>query len=131
MITQHSINIRVRYSETDSMGFVHHSNYLNYFEMGRTELLREQGGNYRKVEAMGLFLVVAKLNVRFRKPAKYDDLLTLHTEITRVTPARLEHAYRLMRGEELLTEADSLIACVDQNGELQRIPEDLVQLTAD
>jgi acyl-CoA thioester hydrolase len=113
------------------MGFVHHSNYLNYFEMGRTELLREQGGNYRKVEAMGLFLVVAKLNVRFRKPAKYDDLLTLHTEITRVTPARLEHAYRLMRGEELLTEADSLIACVDQNGELQRIPEDLVQLTAD
>ena len=128
--TKHSIEIRVRYSETDAMGYAHHSNYLNYFEMGRTELFRQQGGSYRRMEELKLYFVVAKINVQFRKPARYDDVLTLHTEISRATPARLEHSYRLMRGDELLTEADSLIACVDAKGELQRIPDDLIEQTS-
>jgi acyl-CoA thioester hydrolase len=130
MIRKHSIQIRVRYNETDAMGFLHHSNYLCYFEVGRTELFREQGGNYRRMEEQGLFFVVAKLEVRYRRPARYDDLLTLETEISRITPAKLEHAYRILRGDELLTEASSVIACVNSTGEVQRIPEDLVGLTS-
>lgn len=128
-MNQHTTQIRVRYSETDAMGFLHHSNYLTYFEIGRTELFRAQGGSYRRMEQLGFFFVVVKVEVRFRKPAKYDDLLTLETAIARTTPARLEHSYRLMRGTELLTEGASTIACIDGNGQVQRIPEDLVELT--
>lgn len=131
MITKHSTEIRVRYNETDAMGFLHHSNYLCYFEVGRTELFRAQGGSYRRMEELKLYFVVARIDVRYRRPARYDDLLTLHTEIARVTPAKLEHAYRLYRGEELLAEANSVIACVNEAGEVQRIPEDLVGLTSD
>jgi len=129
MINQHATEIRVRYNETDAMGFLHHSNYLCYFEVGRTELFRAQGGNYRRMEELGLYFVVARISVRYRRPARYDDLLTLHTQIARVTPAKLEHSYRLMRGDEVLAEADSVIACVNGKGEVQRIPEDLVNLT--
>ncbi len=130
MINQHATEIRVRYNETDAMGFLHHSNYLCYFEVGRTELFRAQGGNYRRMEELGLYFVVARISVRYRRPARYDDLLTLHTQIARVTPAKLEHLYRLMRGDEVLAEADSVIACVNGMGEVQRIPEDLVGLTS-
>ena len=129
MITAHSIQIRVRYSETDAMGFLHHSNYLSYFEIGRTELFRAQGGNYRRMEELGLYFVVARIEVRYRRPARYDDLLTLETAISRVTPAKLQHHYRLLRDDELLTEADSVLACVNGKGEVQRIPDDLVGLT--
>ncbi len=129
MIRQHTIEIRVRYSETDAMGFLHHSNYLSYFEVGRTELFRAQGGNYRRMEELGLFFVVAKLEVKYRRPARYDDILSLKTEISRVSPAKLEHHYCLMRESEVLAEADTVIACVNRAGDVQRIPEDLVGLT--
>lgn len=130
MITQHTTELRVRYNETDAMGFLHHSNYLCYFEVGRTELFRAQGGSYRRMEELGLYFVVAKIEVRYRRPARYDDLLTLETSIARVTPAKLEHAYRLMRGYEVVAQANSVIACVNGKGEVQRIPEDLVGLTS-
>lgn len=131
MITKHSTEIRVRYNETDAMGFLHHSNYLCYFEVGRTELFRAQGGSYRRMEELKLYFVVARIEVRYRRPARYDDLLTLHTEIARVTPAKLEHKYSIFRSEELLAEANSVIACVNAAGEVQRIPEDLVGLTSE
>ena len=123
MTSEHEIQIRVRYSETDPMGFLHHGNYFAYFEMGRTELLRASGGNYRKMEEDGLLMVVVSIECKYRKPARYDDLLTLRTRIAKVTPAKLEHEYRLYRGDELLTEARSLMACVDRAGAVQRIPE--------
>lgn len=129
LLSQHTIEIRVRYSETDAMQLLHHSNYLSYFEMGRTELFRAQGGSYRKMEELGLFFVVAKINVRFKKPARYDDVLTLTTSIRRQTPAKLEHDYELKRGEQLLTAAESVIACVNEEGQVQRIPENLIDLT--
>lgn len=119
----------MRYNETDAMGLLHHSNYLAYFEVGRTELFRSQGGSYRRMEELGLYFVVASINVKFKRPARYDDLLQLTTEIRRQTPAKLEHHYRLMRDSELLAEADSVIACVDEQGQVQRIPEDLVAQT--
>lgn len=123
MLPEHEIQIRVRYSETDAMGYLHHGHYFSYFEMGRTELLRAQGGNYRAMEEGGLYMVVVNLECRYRKPARYDDLLTLKTRIARVTPAKLEHAYQLYRDGELLTEARSTLACVDRHGVVQRIPD--------
>lgn len=129
LLDQHTIEIRVRYSETDAMQLLHHSNYLTYFEIGRTELFRAQGGSYRKMEELGLFFVVAKVNVRFKKPARYDDVLALTTSIKRQTPAKLEHEYVLKRRDEVLTTAESVIACVNQSGDVQRIPENLIDLT--
>ena len=120
---EHQIEIRVRYSETDAMGFLHHGHYFAYFEMGRTELLRAQGGNYRLMEEQGLFMVVISIECKYRRPARYDDVLTLKTRISRITPAKIEHEYRLFRGADLLTEAHSTLACLDRAGSVQRIPE--------
>jgi acyl-CoA thioester hydrolase len=129
-LAEHVMPIRVRYSETDAMGFVHHANYFNYFEMGRTELFRAQGGNYRRMEELGLLLVVSRLNCRYRRPARYDDELTLRTLLIQSGPVKLIHEYRLYRGEELLAEAESTLACVNREGEVCRIPENLVEFTA-
>jgi acyl-CoA thioester hydrolase len=119
------IEIRVRYVETDPMGFLHHAHYFTYFEMGRTELLRSQGWSYREIEERGYFIVVVKIACRFRQPARYDDVLTLRTWLKRVTRARIEHHYELWCGESLLAEAESTLACVDREGKLQLIPEEL------
>jgi acyl-CoA thioester hydrolase len=123
MHSEIEIQIRVRYSETDAMGFLYHGNYFAFFEMGRTELLRAQGGNYRKMEEEGLFMVVVSIECKYRKPARYDDLLTLKTRVARITPAKIEHDYQIFRNGELLTEARSVLACVDRAGSVQRIPE--------
>src|SRR5580698_687778 len=74
---QGEITIRVRYAETDRMGLLHHANHLVYFEQGRTELLRSMGLSYRDLEDKGYLLVLTRLQVRYRSPARYDDLLTL------------------------------------------------------
>lgn len=123
MLHEHEIEIRVRYQETDAMGYVHHANYLTFFEMGRTELLRANELSYRTMEESGLFLVVVKFQCRYHRPARYDDLLRLKTVTTRLTAARVEHDYKIFRDHLLLTEAHSVLACVDTNGELQRIPD--------
>ena len=123
MIDEQQIQIRVRYCEADPMGYLHHSNYFVYFEMGRTELLRAQHGSYREMEEQGLLMVVVKLECHFRAPARFDDLLTLTTRMTRVTPAKLEHSYQIHRDGLLLTDARSVLACVDRDGKMQRIPE--------
>lgn len=125
MLLEHAIEIRVRYCETDAQGFVHHANYLNYFEMGRTELFRAGGGDYRAMEEGGLFFVVARLNCAYRSPARYDDVLALTTRIARITAAKLEHDYELRRGSDLIATAHTVLACIDRRGAVQRIPERL------
>jgi acyl-CoA thioester hydrolase len=115
--------IRVRYAETDRMGFLHHSHYPVYFEQGRTDLLRQRGITYREIEDTGFFLVVVKLECRFRKPARYDDVLRLRTTVQRVTPVRIEHRYEIYRDDVLLTEGTSTLACVDREGQLMKLPE--------
>lgn len=125
MLTEHSIVIRVRYCETDAMGFLHHSQFFNFFEQGRTELLRAQGGCYRDIEDSGLFLVVVKLQCSYHSPARYDDLLTLTTKVERISAVKIEHSYRLMRGDKLLASAASTLACVDREGQIQRLPESI------
>lgn len=123
-LESHELQFRVRYSETDPMGFVHHSQYFSYFEMGRMELFRAQGGDYREMESRGYLMVVVRVQCDFRRPARFDDLLTLQTRVLRVTPAKLEHEYLLRRGDELLARAQSVLACVNRAGEVQRISEE-------
>ena len=131
MLREHTIEIRVRYSETDAMGVLHHANYLPYFEMGRTELLRASGGSYREMEERGRFLVVTKVAVHYRASARYDDLLTLTTRMSRISFAKLEHAYELRRGEQLLATGETTLACVDRDGKVQRMTELFPELFAD
>ena len=123
MLAEHTITVRVRYCETDSMGFLHHSQFLNYFEQGRTELFRSQGGNYRAIEEGGLFLVVVRLQCNYHAPARYDDLLTLVTKVERISAVKIEHSYHLYCGEKLLASATSTLACVDREGRVSRLPE--------
>jgi acyl-CoA thioester hydrolase len=117
------IQIRVRYAETDQMGFLHHANFFIYFEMGRIELLRSCGLNYQDIEAQGYLLVIARAECRFHRPARYDDLLVLRTSVARATAARIDHRYELLRDGVLLAEGATTIACVDRDGHLQRIPQ--------
>jgi acyl-CoA thioester hydrolase len=127
MLPQHTISIRVRYPEVDGMGYLHHSRYLQYFEMGRVELLRSLGHSYADLERQGVFFVVIKAEVRYKAPARYDDELTLVTRLVRATHVRYDHAYELRRGDTLLAEASTTIACVDREGELRQIPDSLVR----
>jgi len=119
------IEIRVRYAECDPMGYLHHAKYFEYFEMGRTELLRLAGVRYRDLEERGVLFVVAKVECRFRRPARYDDALRLKTQIVRQTRARIDHEYKLFRDGLLLCEAASTLACVDRQGQIIPIPEEL------
>lgn len=123
MLAEQVLEIRVRYQETDAMGVLHHANYLTYFEMGRTELLRTTGFDYRKVEESGIFMVIVEIGCRYRRPARYDDVLRLRTMLKRVTAAKIQHEYQLFRNDELLAEAHSTLACVDRDGRLQRVPD--------
>ena len=118
------IQIRVRYAETDRMGLLHHANYLVYFEQARTELLRDQRATYRDIEDQGFFLVVAKVEIKYKAPAHYDDLLTIRTTVTRTTPIRLEHAYEVFRPDgTLVALGATTLACVNREGKLQAMPE--------
>jgi acyl-CoA thioester hydrolase len=117
------IQIRVRYAETDRMGLLHHANYLVYFEQGRTELLRSRGLAYKDLEDQGFLLVLTKVEVRYRSPARYDDLLTLKTTVERTTSVRIDHRYELRRDGILVAEGSSTLACVGRDGRPQALPD--------
>lgn len=123
MINQHDLEIRVRYAETDRMGLLHHANYFVYFEMGRTELLRQRGISYREVEDTGFYLVIAEIGCRYRKPIRYDDLITLRTIVEKVSHVKIVHRYEMYRDGQLLAEGHSTLACVDRDGKPQALPE--------
>ena len=118
-----TLDVRVRYCECDPMGVVHHTVYPVWFEMGRTELLRATGRTYRALEEAGVFLAVVRLDVRYRAPARYDDLLTLHTTIERVTRVKLVHAYDLRRDGTSLVTGETTLACLDADGAARALPE--------
>jgi len=125
-----TIEVRVRYAETDRMGVLHHSRYFVLFELARTEALRRHGLTYRQMEDEGWFLVVSKASCTFKAPARYDDVLLIETLLTRVTHTRIDHTYRVVRKSDgqLLAEAETTLACVDRDGHLQRIPDGLAKL---
>ena len=122
MITEHEIEVRVRYQETDGQARVHHANYLTYFEMARTEMLRASGTTYRDFEETGLMLVVAEVKVLYYLPADYDDLLRVRVQTTKAKGARVYQSYEVSRGEEVLARGESVLACVDRSGRVTRLP---------
>ena len=126
---QHKTQIRVRYAEVDQMGVVHHANYFVYLEMARTEALRALGLAYRDVEAAGAFLVVVRASCSFHAPARYDDVLDITTTVQRVTNTRIDHTYEIIRADDavLIGRAETALACVDRDGELQAMPECILQ----
>ena len=117
--------IRVRYAETDRMGLLHHANYLVYFEQARTELLRSMGLTYRNIEDQGVLLVLTKVEVRYKRPAHYDDLLMIRTFVVRTTSVRIDHRYEILRDGVLIAEGSSTLACVDRDGRPQALPDAL------
>jgi acyl-CoA thioester hydrolase len=128
---QGEITVRVRYAETDRMGLLHHANYLVYFEQGRTELLRSQGFSYKDLEDQGYLLVLTRMEVKYRWPARYDDEVLLRTTVVRTTAVRIEHRYEMFCEGRLLAEGASTLACIDRTGRPQALPEFLQERGAE
>jgi len=101
--------VRVRYVECDPMGVAHHSSYIAWLEMARTEMLRTDDGSYADMEKTGVYFVVARLNIRYRRPARYDDELVVHCNAYPSVGVKVEHSYQVMRGNEVLTEAETTL----------------------
>jgi acyl-CoA thioester hydrolase len=110
----HQTQFRVRYSETDQMRVVYHGNYAQYFEVGRVEWLRNKGVSYKWMEENGIMLPVVSLTMNYKKPARYDELLTLKTILINQTTVKIEFAYELFNEVgELLTTGNSILVFVD------------------
>jgi acyl-CoA thioester hydrolase len=122
MLREHEIEIRVRYQETDGQGRLHHANYFTYFELGRTELLRAAGYNYRKIEEEGWMLVVSEITCKYLQPASFDDVLRLRTTVEEARGARVVCTYKVLRGDTLLAEGRSVVACINAQGRVTRLP---------
>lgn len=110
----HQLQVRVRYSETDQMGVVYHGNYLPYFEIGRVEWLREKGISYKELELRGIALPIASVTLNYKKPARYDDLLTIRTTFKSQEGVKLEFECEILSEQgELLTTALFLLIFVN------------------
>ncbi|MDQ6999350.1 MAG: tol-pal system-associated acyl-CoA thioesterase [Mariprofundus sp.] len=120
-----TLSIRVYYEDTDHGGVVYYANYLKFMERARSEFLRSAGLELDSIEAeFGVLFAVTEANIRYHKPAVFNDLLTVESGITRLRGARItfrQHIYR-QQGHILLTDADIHLACIDRNGKVSRIP---------
>lgn len=111
---EQQLELRVRYSETDQMGVVYHGNYLPYFEVGRVEWLRNQGISYKSMEENGVALPIVNINISYKKPARYDDLLTVVTKFKNQSSVKIEFECKILNEKgELLTTADFILVFVD------------------
>ena len=126
----HQIQIRVRYSETDQMRVVYHGNYAQYFEMGRVEWLRNKGVSYKWMEENGIMLPVVYLTMKYKKSARYDEVLTLKTVLKNQSNVKIEFDYELYNeAGELLTIANSILVFVDmKSGRPMSPPEYILEL---
>jgi acyl-CoA thioester hydrolase len=117
--------VRVRYAETDRMGVVYYANYLVWFEVGRTEWLRETGWSYREMELEGVALPVIEAHCAYRQPARYDDEIEILTRATLLTPVRIRFDYDAIRGRDgvLVAAGYTVHAALDAAGRPRRLPE--------
>ena len=128
------VDVRVRFGETDLMGIVHHASYLSYFEAARVAWLRRRGVTYRTWAERGWHLPVVEANVRYRAPARFEDVLTVEVELAELRSHSLRYAYRILRagadGASRAEIADGMtrLACVNDAHELVRLPELLVEV---
>jgi acyl-CoA thioester hydrolase len=133
------VEVRVRFGETDLMGIVHHANYLGYFEAARVAWLRRRGAVYATWAARGWHLPVVETAVRYRAPARFDDVLMVTVELAEIRSHSMRFAYRVTRRKEaapaeperkprILADGFTRLACVDSSHELLRLPHGLVEV---
>lgn len=127
------VRVRVRYCECDPMGVAHHAAYIPWLEIGRTEILRDTGVTYADMERAGVFLVIAKLDARYRRPVLYDDLVEVRTRVVGGSRVKIEHEYDVVvveragaACEQPAAAASTTLACVDKTGRVRQLPEWLV-----
>ena len=123
------IKIRVRYGETDQMGYVYYGNYAQYLEIGRVEWLRSMGISYKSLEESGIMLPVLNMNINYLKPAKYDDLITVETNLLKKPGVKIEFGFKILNEEkELLSTAEVSLVFVDmKKNRPTRAPENLLK----
>ncbi len=125
--------VRVLYGDTDAGGVVYNANYLRYFEIGRTELMREWVCSYSEIEKLGYVLPVTECWSRYKAPAFYDDLLLIETEVSELTRLTCKFSYRICRQDEqdakprLLVKGYTVHAAIDRDGKLTRLPEEILK----
>ena len=125
---KHQIQLRVRYSETDQMGVVYHGNYAPFFEMGRVEWLRNKGISYKSMEESGVMLPVVSLTMNYKKPARYDDLLTITTILKSQTSVKIDFDYEIHNEQqELLTTGTSTLVFVDMKTGRPTLPPEYLR----
>lgn len=124
---KYEFDVRVRYAETDQMGVVYHGNYAQYFEMGRVEWLRNLGISYKWMEENGIMLPVVALNLNYKKPARYDDLLKVKTIFKSQSSVKIEFDYEIYNEKgELLTTGYSMLVFVNMKTGRPTLPPDYV-----
>jgi acyl-CoA thioester hydrolase len=118
--------VRVRYAETDQMGVVYYANYLIYFEIGRVEHMRQLGVAYKEMEIQDdSFIVVAESNCRYRRPARYDDVLLIRTRVSEVRRRTIRFAYEIMNSSTgvMLATGETLHVVCDSQGRPKALPD--------
>jgi len=126
---EHQTELRVRYGETDQMGYCYYGNYAMYFEVGRVEALRTLGMSYRQLEESGVMLPVSHFEVNYKAPAKYDDLLTITTTISELRGPRLKFDYTIQIGGILIASATTtLVFVAKSNMKPIQAPKEFVSL---
>lgn len=126
---QTEIKIRVRYAETDRMGYSYYGNYATYFEVARVEALRTLGISYRQLEDSGILLPVSEYAIKFHKPAYYDDELLIITKVPVLPTVRIHFEYQTFRGDELLNTAHTDLVFVDKiSGRPMRCPDEILSV---
>ncbi len=122
------IEHRVNYSETDQMGFVYHGNYLVWLDMARTEHLRRTGVTYKVMEEQGVYLTVTEAHIRYRQPARYDDLVRIRCWVRDLASRRVIFGYAVERAatNELLATAETALIALNRRHALARIPEHVI-----
>jgi acyl-CoA thioester hydrolase len=128
--------VRVLYGDTDAGGVVYNANYLRYFEIGRTELMREQVCSYNEIEKLGFILPVTECWARYKAPAFYDDLLIVETTVAEVNKLKCRFSYRVVRQEKdtkrlkLLVKGYTVHAAITKEGKLTRLPDEILEKIA-
>jgi len=119
--------VRVIYADTDAMGIVYHTNYIKWFEIGRSEILRDLGIPYAQIERLGYSWPVTELSCRYLSPARYDELVVVETSILEVKRASIKFTYLIWdeRQAKVLVEGDSVHACINKEGKIARIPPEV------
>ena len=122
------VPLRVRYADTDQMGIVYYGSYPVYFEVARSEFMRERGLTYRQLEDMGYFLVVAGMEVRYKGTAAYDDLLSIRTSVTDIQSRGVTFQYLVLRDGLTVVEGKTRHICVSAERKPRRLPPFLLEI---